>query len=93
MTVETDLSAPGLLVVSEIWYPGWTATVNGQPQAVERVDGLLQGVWLDAPGHYTVALSYAPRSAQMGSLISLVTIGALLGGGLVRGSGLVSYRK
>ncbi|MFQ5613133.1 MAG: hypothetical protein ACE5H9_13470 [Anaerolineae bacterium] len=93
LTVETDLSAPGLLVVSEIWYPGWTATVNGQPQAVERVDGLLQGVWLDAPGHYTVALSYAPRSAQMGSLISLVTIGALLGGGLVRGSGLVSYRK
>jgi hypothetical protein len=43
LEVETDTLAPAWLVLSEVWYPGWRATVNGIGQPVARVDGLLRG--------------------------------------------------
>ncbi|NJN95604.1 MAG: hypothetical protein HC875_16585 [Anaerolineales bacterium] len=43
--LETEITHPGWLVLSEIWYPGWQATVNGAPQPVAKVNGLLRGVF------------------------------------------------
>jgi len=40
--VEAD--APGLLVLSEIWYPGWLAEVNGVPTNILRANGILRAV-------------------------------------------------
>jgi hypothetical protein len=47
--VDTNLSRPSLLVVSETWYPDWRVKVNGVPGEVFRVDGGLMGVYLE-PG-------------------------------------------
>ena len=81
--VETLIAEPGWLVLSEIWYPGWQATVNGQPQPVVRVDGLLRGVYLAQPGQNQVTLEYRPKSVAWGGWISGLTLVGLVLIGLV----------
>ncbi len=78
--IETAISQPGRLVLSEIWYPGWQATVNGIPQPVEKVDGLLRGVSLVQPGTYQVTLTYHPQSVLWGGWISMITTVLLIVG-------------
>lgn len=78
--VETDITAPGWLVLSEIWYPGWQATVNGVTQPVEKVNGLLRGLYLSQPGTYHITLSYQPRSVLWGQRISGLTAALLMVG-------------
>jgi len=46
LVVETGLTTPGLLVLSEVNYPGWTALVNGSPSPLVEANGLLRGVAL-----------------------------------------------
>lgn len=86
--LETDINQPGWLVLSEIWYPGWQAVVNGAAQPVEKVDGLLRGVYLHQPGSYHIRLVYRPESVIWGSWLSGVT--AVL---LLLGSVWLGWRK
>jgi hypothetical protein len=66
-----QLSASGAwLVLSEIWYPGWQAQVNGQPQAVAQVNGLLRGVYLAGDGPFEISLAYQPVGVRWGGWIS-----------------------
>ncbi|MEZ4709736.1 MAG: hypothetical protein R3A44_21185 [Caldilineaceae bacterium] len=65
ITVQAATEAPGLLLLSEVWYPGWRATVNDAPADVLRVDGALRGVALPA-GASTVQLWFAPTSWRWG---------------------------
>lgn len=76
--METEIDAPGWLVVSEIWYPGWQATVNGRPQPVEKINGLLRGVYLQSPGRHKIVMTYRPDSVIWGSRISAITSGVVL---------------
>jgi hypothetical protein len=75
---KTEITQPGWLVLSEIWYPGWQATVNGSPQLVEKVDGMLRGVYLTQPGSYQISLTYNPRSVRWGGWVSAITTGGLI---------------
>jgi hypothetical protein len=68
--VEASLPEAGLLVLGEIWYPGWQVTVDGQPRPVERLAGLLRGVSLDA-GTHRVVFDYSPASVRWGTALSL----------------------
>jgi|GEM_PF-261035 len=79
--LETEIPRPGWLVVSEIWYPGWQAMVNGSPQPVEKVNGLLRGLYLSGPGRYRVTLAYQPASVAWGNWISVISAGFLLAAG------------
>jgi hypothetical protein len=76
--IETTISDPGWLVISELWYPGWQATINNQPRPVEKVDGFLRGLYLEQPGSYQISLEYHPQSVIWGSWISGVTGAGLL---------------
>lgn len=49
----------GVLVVSQNFDKGWSASINGQPAPLLRVDHAFQGVLVDRPGEYTVDLRYA----------------------------------
>ncbi|HJW83302.1 MAG TPA: hypothetical protein VJ754_03260, partial [Anaerolineae bacterium] len=80
LRLDADLSAPGLLVVSEVNYPGWNASVNGASAPVVEVNGLLRGVALSA-GASRVEFDYRPVSLAIGG--ALTAAGALLGVGLV----------
>lgn len=67
--LETDLETPGLLVLSEVNYPGWTATINGVAAPIIETDGVLRGVALPA-GQSRVAMSYQPLSLSIGGVLS-----------------------
>jgi hypothetical protein len=68
----------GMLVLSDTWYPGWHATVDGHDAKIERVDYLLRGVRV-GPGSHTVQMTYRPLSFRIGWIVSLATALALLG--------------
>ena len=66
-------SGPGMLILSDNDYPGWKATVDGNPADVERVDYLFRGVPLGA-GEHTVEFRYQPLSWRIGWIVSLASL-------------------
>ncbi|MCA1644098.1 MAG: YfhO family protein [Chloroflexi bacterium] len=72
--VHTSASADAWLVLSDTFYPGWTAAVDGQAVSVRRGDVLFRVVAVPA-GEHDVEFRFEPASVRLGLLISL---GALL---------------
>jgi hypothetical protein len=58
-----------LLILTDVHYPGWKATVDGRPATIERVDYLLRGVVVPA-GRHDVEFSYEPASWRVGWVVS-----------------------
>ena len=77
--VEVDVSArrPGLLVLSDLEYPGWKAEVGGEETDIERVDYLMRGVRVPA-GDSTVTFSYRPLSFTVGWVVSLLALAGVV---------------
>lgn len=75
--VRTVSAAPSLLVLSENYYPGWRAQVDGQTVDVVRVNYNLRGVTVPA-GNHLVEFVYRPGSVLAGLVISLSTLVALV---------------
>ncbi len=61
LRIVSDAVAPGILVVSDADYPGWQASVDGQPAPLLRADYALRGIAL-SEGHHEVELRYRPRA-------------------------------
>lgn len=72
IAIEAQAKGRSLLVVSEIFYPGWRARVNGREVPLYRVDYALRGIVLE-PGVQRVELFYQPLSFYLGTAISLAT--------------------
>jgi hypothetical protein len=73
-----DAPGPGLFVVKDSDFPGWQATLNGQPASVVAVNGLVRGVPVPAAGHYDLTMVYRPASFVNGSLLAGATLALLL---------------
>ena len=73
MRINADLRCRGLLVVSETFYPGWEATVDGKPQPIYEVFGALRGVVLES-GSHRVEMRYRPGVVSIGVALSGVGI-------------------
>jgi hypothetical protein len=58
--------APGLLVLADQVFPGWTATVDGQPAPILTANHALRAVYLP-PGAHTVRFVYQPWSFTLGA--------------------------
>ncbi len=79
ITAEATLTTPGLLVLSEVNYPGWTAAVNGVEQSVIEVDGAIRGVVLGT-GQSHVDMTFQPMSLQVGGGASVLALLICVGG-------------
>ena len=73
--IELQAEGPGVLVLSEIAYPGWRVTVDGKAREVETTEGLLRAVRLEA-GVHEVAFIYRPLSVYAG--LGLWVLGMVL---------------
>jgi hypothetical protein len=81
-------SEGGLLVLSEVDYPGWQATVDGEPTPVLRADYVLRAACVPA-GVHQVVFTYYPPLLKPG----LVVTGLMLLGVLGSGIGILIQRR
>ncbi len=72
LDLTADLTTPGLLVVSEIDYPGWQAFVDGRPAPIIRADGIVRSLSLPA-GFHRVQFSFTPPGLRDGQSIAAST--------------------
>jgi uncharacterized membrane protein YfhO len=74
---EVDSEQGGLVVFSEVYYPGWTATVDGQPVEVGRANYVLRAINVPA-GKHEVVFEFKPQSIQTTETIAYVALGVLV---------------
>jgi hypothetical protein len=77
LTFQTDACAPGYLVIADSFFPGWVATIDGQPARILRGDFLLDAVQVPR-GPSVVRLEYRPLSFRLGAAVTLVGLFALI---------------
>ncbi len=77
-TIETEADQPAVLVVSELFYDGWQATLDGVPVPIYKADYLLRGVAVPA-GKHRVVMRYAAPMARSGFFISQATFVLMVG--------------
>ncbi len=78
--VRVQASAPGCLLLTDAWYPGWRAEVNGQPAPIYRADVMFRAVNVPA-GESRVVFAYAPAWlpwAQIGGAAAWIASAAAL---------------
>ena len=76
LSYEVNSDKGGVLVFSEVYYPGWTATVDGQPAELGRVNYILRAINLK-PGKHTVALDFHPSSIRRTETVAYAAYGLL----------------
>jgi hypothetical protein len=77
VNIEVTLDLDGYLVLSDTYYPGWRAYVDGEEKEVLRANYAFRAVPLKS-GQHTVLFKYDPLSFKMGLAISLVTWGTII---------------
>ncbi len=77
VTINTQLTSDGLLILSDNYHPEWTVRVNGQKKKLLRVNYLIRGVFLEKGTHH-VEFSFQPTSFYIGIFLSLLSIGILV---------------
>ncbi len=82
VVVDATTDAPGYLLLTDAFYPGWQVTVDGQPAEILRADVLFRAVWLE-PGTHRVEFRYRPASVRWGGWVSGATLLLLVFGALV----------
>jgi hypothetical protein len=65
----------GYILLNEVNYPGWNATVDGQPAAILPADGIFRAVRVKA-GSHRLEFNFWPRHFLWGAAISLLTLAA-----------------
>jgi hypothetical protein len=82
ISVRTETSAAGLLVLSEMFDPDWKAYVDGEAVPIYRANHLLRAVAIPASAA-TVEFRYEVQLAIIGGAVSAATVAAILGTFLV----------
>ena len=77
LTYEVQSGKGGVVVFSEIYYPGWTATVDGEQQELGRVNYVLRALNVK-PGHHQVVLTFKPKSITHTETIAYIAMGIML---------------
>jgi uncharacterized membrane protein YfhO len=73
------MDSPGTVIVSDAWFPGWKAEVDGQPTPIERAYGMIRGVAV-GKGRHHLRMTYQPVTLYIGAGLAL--LGLLICGGL-----------
>ena len=70
--LRVTTTGPALLVVSENWFPGWVAEVDGEPAEVRRANLTLQVVEIPSSGEHTVTLRFTAPTVKSALRLSIV---------------------
>jgi hypothetical protein len=61
------------LILSDAWYPGWQATLDGQPVPVLRANGMFRAVYVP-PGQHEIIFTYRSKPFEIGTAISIACL-------------------
>jgi Bacterial membrane protein YfhO len=75
--VEAKSDSRALLVLNDSFFPGWEATIDGNPTTIYRTNVFFRGVDVPA-GTHRIEFHYRPRSFTIGMIICLATVGVLV---------------
>jgi hypothetical protein len=77
IVLQTQNAADGLLLLTEAFYPGWQARVDGEPATIYRADGYFQAVFVPA-GEHEVVFEFKSLRWEYGRILSLIGLFFLL---------------
>jgi len=73
VVVAASTDAPAWLVLTDTWFPGWRARVDGADVVVQRADHAFRAVALP-PGRHEVEFTFTPRGLGAGAAITLAAL-------------------
>lgn len=79
LRIETEADSPSFLVLADADYPGWQATMDGQPTVIAQTNYAFRGLPVP-PGRHIIEFKFRPRSFTIG--LGLTSFAALLLGGV-----------
>ncbi|EXZ12094.1 YfhO family protein [Bacteroides fragilis] len=82
LVYETSSPQDGIVVFSEIYYPGWTATIDGKPADIARADYILRAMNVPA-GKHTIEMRFDPQSLHITEGIAYGAMALLLVGVII----------
>lgn len=93
LTIDANMAAPALVVVSDAYYPDWVAYVDGKQAPIYKTNYLIRSVLVPA-GHHTIRMAFESSAVRTGLRATIAgTIGALLLLLVPAGRALLSRRR
>jgi len=72
VVIDAQMQTAGLVVLSDLWFPGWKVTVDDRPAKLFRVNHAFRGVEV-AAGRHEIRFRYRPASFTIGLLIGAIS--------------------
>ena len=69
--IEAQMQCRGMVILTDTWFPGWRATVDGKRAKIERAYGMVRGVVVES-GNHTIEMRYRPASVYLGAGLSVL---------------------
>jgi hypothetical protein len=68
-----ETSSPAYLVLSEVYYPGWQAMIDGLPASIYRANSTFRAIYIGQAGQHTISLTFRPVMVYAGLALSVAT--------------------
>jgi hypothetical protein len=80
--LDATLDSPGIVVLADVFYPGWELSIDGQPAPIYRVNRMMRGAAVPS-GKHRLVYRYDPSSFRIGRAVSVGGLVALLAFGVI----------
>ncbi len=77
VVMQADMQCPGMVVLSDNWFPGWTATVDGQAARIWEAYTAIRAVEVPA-GSHRIEMHYRPLTLMLGAWMLALSVGGLV---------------
>ena len=77
VVLDATLDRPGLVILGDVFYPGWTLTIDDHPAPILRANRLMRGAAVGS-GRHRLVYTYNPASFRVGGFVSLAGLGGLV---------------
>jgi hypothetical protein len=71
LSITANLNCRGMVILTDTWFPGWRATVDGKSSRIYEVYGGVRGVMVDE-GRHTIEMHYRPLSVYLGGAMTML---------------------
>ena len=75
--LQVNVSSPAMLVITDLWSTGWSATMDGVTVPIHRVNYLHRGIWC-SPGTHNIIMEFRPPSLVRGYFMTGAGIVSLI---------------